>query len=65
VNLSPRDARALYHWSSPDVPPGWTTVYGNAQSPGSVVRIRSRRDPEPDYRGYARDLQVDRRVAAQ
>ena len=65
VNLSPRDARALYHWSSPDVPPGWITVYGNAESPGSVVRIRSRRDPEPDYRGYARDLQVDRRVAAQ
>jgi hypothetical protein len=56
INLSPRDARLLYYWSSPDVPPGWTTVYGNADAPGSLVRVRSSRDPEPAMRGYARTL---------
>jgi hypothetical protein len=56
INLSPHDARMLYHWSSPDVPPGWTAVYGDATTPGSLVRVRSSRDPEPSFRGYARDL---------
>ena len=63
INLAPRDARALYHWSSPDVPPGWTAVYGGLQSPGSLVRVRSHRHPEPALRGYARTLR-DRRVFA-
>lgn len=36
VNLAPRDARVLYDWAAPDVPPGWTAVY----SLGSLVRIR-------------------------
>jgi hypothetical protein len=57
VNLSPRDARLLYHWSSPDVPPGWTTVYGNTDVPGSLVRVRSNRDQTPVVRGYARTLE--------
>jgi hypothetical protein len=56
VNLAPRDARALYHWSSPDVPPGWTAVYGDADNPGSLVRVRSRAEPEPAMRGYARSM---------
>jgi hypothetical protein len=60
VNLSPRDARFLYRWSSPDVPPGWIAVYGDASTPGSIVRVRSRRDPEPAYRGYARELLASR-----
>jgi hypothetical protein len=41
INLSVGDARMLYHWSSPDVPPGWTSVYGSAEHPGSLVRVRS------------------------
>lgn len=57
VNLAPRDARALYHWSSPDVPPGWSTVYGDPDNPGSLVRIRSSLMPEPGLRGYARTMQ--------
>ena len=56
INLSPRDARVLYHWSSPDVPPGWTAVYGDADTPGSLVRVHSHRVPDPDVRGYARTL---------
>nr|HEX4316894.1 L,D-transpeptidase family protein [Kofleriaceae bacterium] len=47
VNLAPRDARALYGWSSPDVPPGWVAVYNTAASPGSLVRIHSHRVPNP------------------
>jgi hypothetical protein len=56
INLSPRDARVLYHWSSPDVPPGWTAVHGDAAHPGSLVRVRSRRVPDPAFRGYAKTL---------
>jgi hypothetical protein len=56
INLAPRDARRLYHWSSPDVPPGWVTVYGDTDTPGSLVRVRSSRNPEPGFRGYARTL---------
>lgn len=56
VNLAPRDALVLYRWSSPDVPPGWTAVYGDEDHPGSLVRVRSRRDPEPAFRGYARAM---------
>jgi lipoprotein-anchoring transpeptidase ErfK/SrfK len=58
INLAPRDARALYHWSSPDVPPGWTAVYGDADNPGSLIRVRSRAEPEPALRGYARTMQA-------
>ena len=56
INLAPRDARLLFRWSSPDVPPGWTSVYADEDSPGSLVRIRSRKTPEPAFRGYARTL---------
>jgi L,D-transpeptidase catalytic domain len=57
VNLAPRDARVLYQWSSPDVPAGWIAVYGDADAPGSLVRVRSRDVPDPAFRGYARTLQ--------
>lgn len=56
VNLAPRDAKLLYRWSSPDVPPGWIVVYGTEESPGSLVRVRSHRVPEPAFRGYAKTL---------
>lgn len=63
VNLAPRDARRLFQWSSPDVPPGWSTVYGDADNPGTLVRVRSRQVAEPPFRGYARALR-DRAVVA-
>ncbi len=56
VNLAPHDARALYDWMSPAAAPGWAEVYGNADQPGAVVRVRSRRDPEPSWKGYAQQM---------
>lgn len=56
INLAPYDARLLFRWSSPDVPPGWIAVRGDVEHPGSLVRIHSRYAPEPEYRGYAREL---------
>lgn len=40
VNLSPRDARWLYDWTQPAVPPGWTAVLPTADAPGTLVRVR-------------------------
>jgi hypothetical protein len=54
VNLAPRDARWLYFWSDPQVPPGWVMAAGNIDAPGSIVRIRSAAEPSPEYRGYAK-----------
>ena len=56
VNLSPRDARWLYFWSDPQVPPGWTMAAGVAEAPGSIVRIRSAADPNPELKGYAKKV---------
>ncbi|MBX3160674.1 MAG: L,D-transpeptidase family protein [Deltaproteobacteria bacterium] len=42
VNLAPRDARILYDFASPDAPPGWTIVYPDAKSPGSLIRFRGK-----------------------
>ncbi|MHB8874489.1 MAG: L,D-transpeptidase [Myxococcaceae bacterium] len=53
VNLSPRDARWLYFWTSPGVPEGWSMVYASAAEPGSWVRIRTGREPEPEARVVA------------
>ena len=56
VNLAPRDARWLYFWSDPQVPPGWTMAAGVVEAPGSIVRIRSAADPSPEPRGYAKKV---------
>ncbi|MGC4116078.1 MAG: L,D-transpeptidase [Myxococcales bacterium] len=40
VNLSPADAHALYFWTRPEVPAGWSMVYSRPSAPGSLVRIR-------------------------
>ncbi|HUS28177.1 MAG TPA: L,D-transpeptidase [Kofleriaceae bacterium] len=56
VNLAPRDARWLYYWSDPVVPPGWTATSGVVEAPGSVVRVRSAADPSPPWRGYAKKV---------
>src|SRR5262249_44550785 len=56
VNIAPRDARLLYAWAAPAMPPGWTSVYADATMPGSLVRIRSSHGPEPELRGYAREM---------
>jgi hypothetical protein len=56
VNLAPRDARWLYFWSDPQVPPGWTMSAGVVEAPGSIVRIRNKDDPTPEAKGYAKKV---------
>jgi L,D-transpeptidase-like protein len=64
VNLAPRDARWLYFWSDPQVPPGWTMAAGNVDVPGSIVRIRTKDEPMPPFRGYAKKVQEARQQNA-
>ena len=64
VNLAPRDARWLYFWSEPEVPPGWTMTAGVFEAPGSVVRIRSKDDPNPEWKGYAKKVVEARQAVA-
>lgn len=64
VNLAPRDARWLYFWSDPQVPPGWTMTTGVVEVPGSVVRVRSAADPNPEWKGYAKKVVEARQQTA-
>lgn len=45
VNLSPKDARALYSWAAPQVPVGWSMVHATEDAPGSWIRIRGQARP--------------------
>jgi hypothetical protein len=56
INLAPRDARWLYFWSDPQVPPGWTMAAGVAEAPGSIVRVRTKDEPNPPPKGYAKKV---------
>ena len=53
INLAPRDARVLYAWAGPEVPPGWSMVHATPEAPGTWVRIR----------GQARLVTQERKVA--
>jgi len=64
INLAPRDARWLYFWSDPQVPPGWTMAAGVVEAPGSIVRVRTKEVPQPEIRGYARKVQEARQQSA-
>jgi hypothetical protein len=64
VNLAPADARWLYFWSDPWVPPGWTMTTGVVEAPGSIVRIRTAAVPEPPLRGYAKRVWEEAQIAA-
>lgn len=61
VNLAPRDARWLYFWSDPQVPPGWTMAAGLLEAPGSIVRVRTKAEPAPPLKGYAKQVDEQRR----
>ncbi|WP_240359051.1 L,D-transpeptidase family protein [Pyxidicoccus trucidator] len=54
VNLSPKDARALYTWAAPEVPTGWSMVHATPEAPGSWVRIRG----QARAKGNARKVSV-------
>jgi lipoprotein-anchoring transpeptidase ErfK/SrfK len=64
INLSPLDARYLYFWSEPQVPPGWSMANGIVERPGSLIRVRSAADPTPAFRGYARQVEEARLAAS-
>jgi len=64
LNLAPRDARWLYFWSDPQVPPGWTMAAGMPEAPGSLVRVRTKADPDPPARGYAKQVLEQRQLDA-
>ncbi len=40
VNLAPRDARWLYEWAPPQLPPGWSGAFPTPTEPGMRVRVR-------------------------
>ncbi|MBL8620871.1 MAG: L,D-transpeptidase [Myxococcales bacterium] len=52
VNLAPRDARALYEWATPTLPPGWSEVEVPLDQ-ALVVRIRDAAHPDPPWFDYA------------
>lgn len=39
VNLSPRDAERLFHWTSPRLPAGWTAVFPTPYEPGTRILV--------------------------
>lgn len=39
VNLAPADARWLFQWTSPTLPPGWHGVVASSRRPGTWVHI--------------------------
>ena len=40
VNLSPPDARWLFEFTQPALPPGWDAILPHERAPGTVVRVR-------------------------
>lgn len=56
INLSPKDARFVYFWSDPQVPVGWSMANSSTQSPGSIVRVHSKADPDPEFKGRAKKV---------
>ena len=40
VNLAPTDARWLFDFTQPGLPPGWDAVLSHERVPGTVVRVR-------------------------
>ena len=43
VNLSPADARWMFLWADPQLPPGWHGIYAGDEQPGSRVELRHSR----------------------
>ena len=64
VNLSPIDAKWLYDWTEPKVPPGWLDRRANVDYPGTIVRVRHKVTHEPPFHGYARKLAPPEAVRA-
>ncbi len=64
INLSPMDARYLFEWSNPTLPPGWRHSWHGERFPGPAVRVRRRRAERPRLLGLARKFAPATAVAA-
>lgn len=54
VNLSPADARWVYEWSEPTMPPGWNEL--EVRVPGSmIVRVFDAKQPDPPVFDYVKE----------
>lgn len=51
VNLATEDARWVFGFAEPAVPPGWLEARA-ADGKGSAVRIRDRRHPDPPWKDF-------------
>ncbi len=51
VNMSPEDARTLFHWADPQLPGGWHGVFSKDDMSGSRVVVHE--DPPPGKRRSA------------
>ena len=40
VNLTPRDAKRLFDWTSPKLPAGWSAAFPTEYEAGTIVRVR-------------------------
>lgn len=40
VNLAPRDARWIFEFTEPALPPGWDAILPTDRAPGTIVRVR-------------------------
>lgn len=47
VNLSPSDAATIYRFVGPEMPAGWSIIYGHESQPGTAVHVRSGNDEAP------------------
>jgi hypothetical protein len=64
VNMAPADAHYVYAQLGPEIPPGWNEVVAGESAQGALIRVRSRRDPLPAFRGVAATLEREYRAAA-
>ncbi len=63
VNLTPFDARNIFHWAGPTLPKGWHGVAANASNPGTRVIVHSVNPPKKPAEKAA-EKPVDKPVAA-
>lgn len=48
INMSPPDARWVFLWADPALPPGWHGVYSGTTQPGARVELRHSRANAPE-----------------
>jgi hypothetical protein len=51
INLAPTDARWLFAWAPPRLPPGWEAVETSGARPGMLIRVRNHPGTPVEYRG--------------